>query len=175
MRKTLFPALIICAALIGNVSAQKHTHEKEKETNEADRPATDAHSFMELFTKLERDWLLAIQHKDKQALDNILAPEFILRSAGDPEHLVRRADWMEQALNNWEIRSFSDRSMAIRAFAAEAVVSFVHREQATFNGKDATGDYFVVDLWIVNQGKWQVAARYVSPAQQEVAVRGKHL
>ena len=160
MRTALLLGLIICACLPGSAQT-KHT--KEKETPEAERPASDARSFMELFTKLERDWLLAVQHKNKEALDTILAPEFIVRSSSDPEHPIARANWIQDALNHWDIRSFSHRGMAIRAFASEALVSFVETQQATINGRETSGDYFIVDLWVVNHGNWQVAARYLAP------------
>ena len=117
MKRALLLGLIISACLPGSAQT-KHT--KEKETTEAERPASDARSFMELFTKLERDWLLAVQHKDNQALDTMLAPEFIVRSSSDPEHPIARANWMRDALSKWDIRSFSHRGMAIRAFASEA-------------------------------------------------------
>ena len=160
MRKGLLLLLIMYACL--PVSAQEK-HSKEEDTPEAERPASEARSFMELFTKLERDWILAMQHKDKAALDNILAPEFIVRSSADPERPVLRTDWMQEVLSKWEVRSYSHHAMAIRAFAAEAIVSFLQTQQATIDGKDRSGDYFVVDLWVVNHGNWQVAARYLAP------------
>ena len=169
MRKGLLLLLIMCAYL--PVSAQQK-HRKEEPTPEAERPASEAHSFMELFTKLERDWILAVQHKDKAALDNILAPEFIVRSSADPEHPVLRTDWMQEALSKWEIRSYSHHAMAIRAFAADAIVSFLQTQEATIDGKDRSGDYFIVDLWVVNHGNWQVAARYLAPVDRRSAPHG---
>jgi Domain of unknown function (DUF4440) len=166
MRKGLLPLLMICACL--PVSAQEKDRKAEA-TPEAERPASEARSFMELFAKLERDWILAVQHKDKAALDKILAPEFIVRTSTDPERPVLRADWMQEALGKWEIRSYSHHAMAIRAFAAEAVVSFLQTQQATIDGKDRSGDYFVVDLWVVNHGNWQVAARYLAPVDRRSA------
>src|SRR5690349_21043508 len=163
MRRVLSFGLIICTCL--PVPAQTK-HKKGKETTEAERPASDSRSFMELFTKLERDWVLAVQHKDKEALDNVLAPEFILRRSSDPEHPIARDNWIREALNNWNVRSFSHRGMAIRAFASEALVSFVESQQATINGRESSGDYFIVDLWVINHGNWQVAARYLAATQK---------
>ena len=53
---------------------------------------------MELFTKLERDLVLAAQKKDQTALDALIAPEFSERTATHPEHPVARAEWMEKTL-----------------------------------------------------------------------------
>ena len=163
----LLLGLTICTCL--PVLAQTK-HKKAKETTEAERPASDARSFMELFTKLERDWLLAVQHKDKQALENVLAPEFILRRSSDPEHPILRANWIQDALNNWDPRTFKQREMAIRAFASNAIVSFVETQQASVNGRNKTEDYFIVDLWVVNHGDWQIAARYLSPIHKQLTM-----
>ena len=119
---------------------------------------------MELFAKLERDWTQAVQKKDKAALDAILAPEFTLRTSENPENLTPRTVWIQNVLTSYDVRSSSQRSMVIRAFLGVAVVSFVQSEQATVNGKDRSGDYFIVDLWKANHDKWKVAARYMSPA-----------
>ncbi len=118
---------------------------------------------MEMFNKLERDWMQAVQKRDQAALDALLAPEFIERRSTDPGHDVPRADWMQDALNNYKLDSFSARDMVIRAFLGNAVVSFVQSRKATAAGADRSGDFFIVDLWEVNQGNWRVAARFVSP------------
>lgn len=162
MQRTIVFALFLSLCLDTPCAAQA-VHKQERETPEKERPASDAHSFMELFTKLERDWTQAVQKKDKTALDAILAPEFMLRTSENPENPLPRAEWIQHALTSYDIRSFSHRVMAIRAFMGVAVVSFVESQQATIDGKDCSGDYFIVDLWEANHGKWQISARYVAP------------
>jgi len=145
-----------------SVAAQK---EKQKETQatEVERQTSDARSFMELFTKLERDWMDAVQKKDLEALDVMLAPEFLERSSADPEHSVSRADWIRDVLANSEIRSYSFRAMTIRAFLGVAIVSFVESEQTSARGKETNGERLIVDVWQTNHGKWQPAMRFFTP------------
>jgi len=162
VKKVVLLLLLLALLLPGSSSAQRKK-DKETQTPEAERQAADAHSFMELFTKLERDWMNAVQKKDREALDAVLAPEFMVRTSVDPEHPVSRADWMQDALTNYEIQSFSFRDMTIRAFLGVAVVSFVESRQATVKGKDSSGDRFIVDIWETNHGKWQPASRFVAP------------
>ena len=157
----VFALILLCMA--GPCVAQAG-QQREGRKSEEERSASESHSYMELFTKLERDWSQAIQKKDKAALEATLAPEFIYRSSEDPENPLLRADWMQQALMSSNIRAFSQRAIAIRAFLGVAVLSFVQREQSTVDGKDRSDDYFIVDLWEGHQGKWQVAARYRAPA-----------
>jgi hypothetical protein len=101
-------------------------------------------------------------------LDTILAPEFMLRSSENPENPILRADWVRSALTTCDIRSFSHRAMANRALLGVAVVSFVQSQRATVDGRDRSGDYFIVDLWEGNSGKWQLFARYIALVDNHV-------
>ncbi len=161
-------ALLVVLALLvpANVFAQRKEHKPEQQTPEVERSASDAHSFMELFTKLERDWMGACQRKDRNALEDILAPEFIVRASSDPEHPVGRADWIQDALTNHQITSYGFRAMTIRAFLGVAIVSFVQSEQATMSGTKSNTDSLIVDIWEANHGKWQPAARFVAPVEK---------
>lgn len=150
--------LVVCVCL--PVIAQK-THKKESRTDEENRTASDAHSFMELFTKLENGVALAVQHKDASELDRVLAPEFVVHSAANPEHPTVRADCIRQ-LSNWSLQSYDLHAFAIRAFATETIVSYVQSQRATQQRRDQSADYYVVDLWVVNHGDWQLAGRYIS-------------
>jgi Domain of unknown function (DUF4440) len=167
MRRPYFFALLLSLSLAVPGTAQS-TNRRGQEAPQKEEPASEARSFMELFTKLERDWIQALQKKDKTALDAILAPEFTLRSSENPENPLARADWIQHALTSYDIRSFSHRAMAIRAFLGVAVVSFVQSQQATMDGKDRSGDYLIVDLWEANHNKWQVTARYIAPVRNRV-------
>jgi hypothetical protein len=163
MRRPIVLALSFLLGLAGSSTAQRRDS-IEQESSERVRLASDSHSFMELFTNLEHDWVQALQKKDEVALDSILAPEFMLWTSENPENPVPRAEWMQHALTSCDIRSFGPQKMAIRAFVGVAVVSFVRQE--TVDCKDHIGDYFIVDLWEVNHEKWQVAARYITIARR---------
>jgi Domain of unknown function (DUF4440) len=158
----LLVVLVLCVS--SSFAAQK---KKQHEPSEAERPASASRSFMELFTKLERNWADAAQKKDQAELEQFLAPEFIVRTSADPDHPVSRAEWMQNVLTRYDIRSVSQRSMAIRAFLGSAVVSFVQTQQASVGGKDRSGDFFIVDLWVTNNGKWQAAARFISAVEKQ--------
>lgn len=162
MRPLALLALLLLLSPVDLYAAQRGQQQERPKPVEGS-PASESRSYVELFTKLERDWIQAVQEKDKTALDAILAPEFMLRTSENPERPQPRADWIHLALTRYDIRSFSQRAMAIRAFLGVAVVSFMQSEHATLDGKDRSGDYLVVDLWEANHGKWQVSARYVAP------------
>jgi hypothetical protein len=137
------------------------TQQGEQVKRENDVIAPDSRSYMELFAKLEDNWMKAAKEKDKNALETIMAPEFVLRTAENPETLISRADWIEQAGARYDGHSFSQRAMVIRAFLGVAVVSFVQEERVSENAKNRSRDYFIVDVWKASHEKWQVCARYV--------------
>jgi hypothetical protein len=167
MLKLCLLGLLTLSSLPDPCAAQNADH-LGREATQQEKPASDARSFMELFTRLERDWIRAVQEKDQTKLDAILAPEFSLRSSEDPEKPKDRADWIKSALTSYDMRSFDHRAMAIRAFLGVAAVSFVQRQQATIDGKDCSGDYLIVDIWEAHHGQWQVSARYMAPVKGHV-------
>lgn len=167
-KKLIKLALVYLTCLVVPCSSQV-VQKHDGVPTEAERPASDARSFMELFTKIERDWTQAIQKKDRNELDAILSPEFILRNTEHPENPLSRGDSIHQELSKCDIHSFSHRAIAIRSFMGVAVVSFIENQQGTLNGKDCSGDYFIVDIWEANHGKWQASARYVTPINNHLA------
>jgi Domain of unknown function (DUF4440) len=154
--------LLIAVCLMLSSDAYTQTEKKEQATPEPDRTAENAHSFMELFTKLERDWMLAVQHRDRTALESLIAPEFVARNAHDPGESVVRAAWIDKALQTSELRSFEISNMAIRSFRGNAVVSFEERQQLTTKGTDQIKRYFIVEVWVANRNRWQAASRFTS-------------
>ena len=156
--------LLFAIALLLSVNGRAQKKEQaEAQTSEAERQASDARSFVELFTKLERDWMNAVEKKDRQALDAMLAPEFTVRSSADPEHTVSRIEWIQDTLTKDDVRSHRIRSMTIRAFLGVAVVSFIESEEAATQAKKSRGDQLIVDIWKTIHGKWQPALRFISP------------
>ncbi len=57
------------------------------------------------------------------------------------------------------------RNVAARKLADDlAVVSSVLQTKGTMEGRDFSGNFYVVDFWKKSGGNWQIIARYSSPA-----------
>ena len=168
MRKAVLLGVLLSVA----VPVVPQSKQKPEDVNsEEQRPASDAHSFMELFGKLERDWGLAVEKKDQKSLNEIMADEFIERDTTDPENMITRTKWMQERLSDYTLDPLQIRSMTIRAFLGNAVVSFVQKQKATQNGAGRSAEYFIVDVWMANHGKWQVASRFSSLVGQTCVER----
>jgi len=157
-------AVVLLIAILAGTSLWGQTrHDSDSTKVEAERPASDAHSFMELFSKLERDLALAAQKQDRDFLDVTVAPEFVQRDATDLAHLIPRTEWIQNSLRDYTLDPLSIHSLVIRAFLGSAIVSFAQRPKSGQASDHGANYYFVVDVWAPNHGKWQLTSRFLSP------------
>ncbi len=114
-----------------------------------------------VFTALEKQCLAAVQKKDQAGLTSLLAGDFTIESPNsDP---IAGEDWVPQVMAaNYKLKSFIIRQMSVADLGDAAVVKFDRIQQATFKGKDASGEFFVVDLWRKDGDTWKIANRYVA-------------
>jgi len=159
MRQAVLLALSLSVVMPVGAQSKRGSEDVKSESQ---RPASDAHSFMELFGKLERDWGLAAEQNNQKSLNEIMATEFIERDAADPENMITRTNWMQKRLSDYKLDPLQIRSMTIRAFLGNAVVSFVQKQKTNQSGEGGSYDHFIVDVWVANHGKWQVVSRFSS-------------
>jgi hypothetical protein len=128
-------------------------------------PPTDIDpKLTEEFRQLEQEFCDAILHKDAKILDRLLGPEYTLRVADIPQGSLPRAIWMDNTLNRLKPESCEQHYHAARKLADQlAVVSLLWTQKGTTDGRDFSGDFYVVDFWKRSGGNWQIIARYSSP------------
>lgn len=114
------------------------------------------------YSDLERQLTNAMQHKDEAALGRLLAEDFEQWTPAPPGDPLPREEWMHNALTAVTIQSFQLRQMAVRMVGETAVVSFVQSQRAVCNGRDCSGDSFIVDLWQQHKDAPQLLVRYAS-------------
>ena len=96
-------------------------------------------------------------------MERLVSPEFTQRVSDAPERSLPRALW-GQPSDTYKIESIGGRYHAARKLAEElAVVSRLLSQQATFQGRDRSGDFYVVDIWKKSGDGWQMIACYSSP------------
>jgi len=114
------------------------------------------------FSDLEQQLIRAAQHKDEAALNKLLSEDFEQWSPDPPGDPVPREEWMHNALTAVITQSFQLRQMAVRMVGDTAVVSFVLSQKAACEGRDCSGDSFIVDLWQLHKDAPQLLVRYAS-------------
>lgn len=122
------------------------------------------------FSELENNWNEAVQKHDTQALDQIVAPNYELRSAATPGVPTPRADSLKQAFELPPFQS-SISQMAVHEFPDLMLVSFMWKIAAP-KGSGLAQNVFVVDTWKRVGDSWQVVVRYAAPADSKAAVPG---
>jgi Domain of unknown function (DUF4440) len=108
----------------------------------------------------EQELCDAILHRDMSALDGFVASNFTLRVADVPQGSLPRAVWME---NTRRItgRSCDRHHLTARRLTDDlAAVSLVWSQEQTADGRDFSGEFYVVDFWTRSSGRWRIAARY---------------
>lgn len=114
-----------------------------------------------LFTGLEKQMLQAVQKKDKAGLQAMLTDEFeIAMPNADP---LAGEDWVDSVMaKDFSLKSYVIRQMSVADLGDSAVVKFDRIQQATYKGKNESGEFFVVDLWKKSGDTWKLANRYVA-------------
>lgn len=116
-----------------------------------------------IFTGLEKQMLLAVQKKDKPALQAMLTDDFeIAMPDADP---LESDDWLDSVMaSDFILKSFAVRQMSVVDLENAALVKFERVQQATYKGNAESGESFVVDLWKKSGDSWKLANRYVAKA-----------
>jgi ketosteroid isomerase-like protein len=150
----MFRILVLLALLVGAPLALR-----AQPTDEALAPIEQA------FLERERAWHDAIQRQDIPALEAFLAPEYTLTVAvtGEPLYVTERADYIEACRGFYVIHAYAFDEVAVRDYGDVAVVSSRYRQRATLGGtEDRSAEFFLTDVWVRRDGRWQVSARYSS-------------
>lgn len=124
------------------------------------------------FTDLENQVVAAAANEDRARLDELLATDFQLWSADDPDAPVDPGHWIDRLSAGGPAGVV--RSMNVNTLSETAVVSFV-LAQPPGAGTATTKDLFLVDIWNKRADTWRLAARYclATPKQGPPEPSGK--
>ena len=166
MRTTILHPRRLIGALAGALvlSAMPAAAQDTSRARLQSRPTDIDAGLTEVLRPLEQTLADAILRKDAAVFQRLVAPEFTLRIADVPQSEVSRAVWIESSLNTMNVDSVLLQYCVARFLSPDfAVVSLISKQKASIDGKDLSGDFYLVDLWRQNAGAWQIVARYSSP------------
>jgi Domain of unknown function (DUF4440) len=115
---------------------------------------------VDFFTRLEKQLMDAVVAQDRPALEPLLASDFELRTARTGGELTLRDEWLQDAISTYKLRSFRISRLTARPVGNSAVVNFFYEQEATFAGREISGDFFLVDIWQKTGNDWKLVARY---------------
>jgi ketosteroid isomerase-like protein len=114
---------------------------------------------------LERRLLEALKLRDSSTLRRFFADDFILAGMNPAGNAAQtdKIRYIEWALKNPELKSYSLEKPMVRVYPSTAIVTFNYKRQATINGSPADGDFIVTDVWVRRGKQWRAASRHISP------------
>jgi ketosteroid isomerase-like protein len=123
--------------------------------------ATDRADDEKAILKLENDWAAAMRARDFKALEAILAEDWILN--GPFGTFTRAQNLADLKSGDYRIESLTaPHDMKVRFFGDVALVTGAGEEKSSWKGKDTSGNWVWMDVWVKRHGKWQAVASQVS-------------
>jgi ketosteroid isomerase-like protein len=107
-------------------------------------------------TQLEHTWMEAVQRKDTEALERILAPEYTYTASGQGRW--SRQGWLD-TVAIYDIHRFAFVEIDVRPYGDAAVVLSRYQQEASVAGVPRSGEFLITDVWVMRDGSWQVVAR----------------
>jgi ketosteroid isomerase-like protein len=111
---------------------------------------------------LEQEWMSAMQARDMDRLEELVAPGFRFTAIHlYPEPMSRR-QWMDAAREGYTITSFAYELMDIDVFGDTGVIHARYSQVASWDQNNLSNVFRLTDVWSRRDGKWQVVARHSS-------------
>jgi hypothetical protein len=102
-------------------------------------------------------------YKDTKTMERLVSPEFTVRVSDAPERSLPRSLW-GQPTGAYKMESIEERHHSARKLGEDlAVISLLLTQKASLDGRDRSGDFYLVDIWKKSGDRWQIIARYSSP------------
>ena len=114
-------------------------------------------------TQLERDWGEAFAKRDLVALDRILGDDHSVISK-DGSVLTKAQELAKHGDSADELFDFEP--MKVRVFGDTAVVTGGHKEKSQYQGRDTSGHYRWMDVFVKRNGRWQAVASELTRVEE---------
>jgi ketosteroid isomerase-like protein len=117
---------------------------------------------------LERAWVQAAMTNDLAAMDRIIADDWIgIVYTGQR---ITKADVLRDVkAGSATTPKIEIRNMTVRLYGTTAIVNAQTTETSTWQGKDTSGDYVLVDVYALRDGRWQVVSSQATKLAAPVA------
>ena len=112
--------------------------------------------------RLEEAWMQAVEDRDMEALERLVAPEFRFMAIHLYPEPMTRAQWMDAAREGYTITSFAYEHMDIDVFGDTGVIHSRYSQVASWDQNNLSNVFRLTDVWSRRDGKWQVVARHSS-------------
>ena len=116
----------------------------------------------EELARLEQSWMQAMEDRDEETLERLVAPGFRFTALHLAPEPMSREQWMGAALGGYHIISFAYESMDIDVFGDTAICHSRYSQVASYHHTSLSNAFRLTDVWSRIDGGWQVVARHSS-------------
>ena len=116
----------------------------------------------EELARLQEAWMQAVEDRDMETLERIVAPEFRFMAIHLYPEPMRRDQWMDAAREGYTIVSFAFESMDIDVSGDVGVVHSRYSQVASYEHVSLSNAFRLTDVWTRADGTWRVIARHSS-------------
>jgi ketosteroid isomerase-like protein len=111
---------------------------------------------------LETEWMAAMQARDRDRLEELVADGFRFTAIHLNPEPMSREQWMGAAMEGYIITTFAFEEMDIDVFGDTAVIHARYSQIASFATVNLSNVFRLTDVWSRHTGRWQVVARHSS-------------
>src|SRR4051794_41493786 len=97
--------------------------------------------------RLEEEWMSAMQARDFERLEQLVAPEFVFTAIHiDPDPMTREA-WMGAAMGGYTISSFFYDVMNVVVAGETGIIHARYSQMASYDGRNLSSMFRLTDVW----------------------------
>jgi ketosteroid isomerase-like protein len=121
----------------------------------------DSKSVEDAIARLERTWVSAIVNNDVAMLDLLLADDF--KGTSPTAHTYsKKMAIADLKSGTYVVTKMNLDQISVAVYGNTAVAFTKQEEKSMYDGKDVSGYYYFTDVWVKNNGRWQVVASHGS-------------
>jgi uncharacterized protein (TIGR02246 family) len=109
-------------------------------------------------------WAEAEQSNDAEALDGVLAGDFV--GVGPLGFALDRQQWLARFANGLENHAFVVQDAQVRDYGDAAAVVGVLAQETSFQGRDNSGRFRLTLVAVQSPDRWRLANAHIGPLQQ---------
>jgi len=112
--------------------------------------------------RLEQAWMQAVEDRDMDALERLVAPEFRFMAVHLYPEPMTRAQWMDAAREGYTIVSFAFETMEVEVSGDTGIIHSRYSQVASYEHISLSNVFRLTDVWTRADGQWRVMARHSS-------------
>lgn len=104
----------------------------------------------------------ALKLRDSVALGYLLADDFVPTGANLTDAQADKPRYIQWALKNSEIKSYTLEKTTVRSYRTAAVVTARYKQQAVVAGVPSSSEFISTNVWVKRGKQWQAVSHHIS-------------